>query len=514
MRILFVITVILTQIPGVYAADEEYTHVLTLDSPDPKSNTYFGYSIAVGEDIIVVGEVWSMVEGYYHAGRVDIFDYDGNLKASLQSTTPTGGAQFGHSMAFDGETIIVGDHRVGVDGINYAGRVNIFDIEGNLKATLSSPEPVHLGRFGYAVAIKGDKMVVSESGATFGEYSRAGRVYIYDLEGNLLTTLQSPEPFEGVGSGGNFGYSLDFSGNIIVVGEVHTTVDDKVDAGRVFVFNYNGDLLASLQSPEPQTEGEFGQSVAVNTDVVIVGEHYAEAEGYGKAGKVHVFDLEGNPLYTLQSPEPGETAMFGRKVAASEEIIIVGERGADGATEDEGRVHLYDMDGNYFTSLKAPQPAATAEFGSFVAVGGDTIAVGERSGVGGEYKAGRVHIFRLGEAVFELSNLVIEPDSVNVGKSVTVSVDVANVGTLSGTHTVKLMIGGDLVVEKTVTVDVGASETVTFTYQTDVEGTHRVEIEELEDSFKVAKPPIPGFPIIALALGIVLATVFITQLKR
>jgi len=512
MRTILILMVILTQIPSVYA-EEEYHHVLTLDSPDPESNTYFGYSIVVGEDIIVVGEVWSKVEGYYHAGKAYIYDYDGNLKASLQSTTPMTEATFGRSVALDGETIIVGEPTVGVEGIA-SGKVNIFDLEGNLKATLSSPEPVYLSRFGYDVTIKGEKIVVSESGATFGEYSHAGRVHVYDLEGNLLTTLQSPEPFEGGGSGGNFGYSLDFSGNIVVVGEVHTTVDDKISAGRVFVFNINGDLLASLQAPEPQTEGEFGQSVAVNNDVVIVGEHNAEAEGYGKAGKVHVFDLEGDLLYTLQSPEPGETATFGKKVAASEELIIVGERGADGATEDEGRVHLYDMDGNYLTSLKAPQPTPTAEFGSLVVIGGDTIAVGERSGVGGAYKAGRVHVFRLGEVVFELSNLVIDPVSVNVGESVTVSVDIANVGTLSGTYPAKLMIDGDIVEEKTVTIDVGLTGKVTFTYETDEKGTHQVAIGDLDGNFKVETPIIPGSPIMALALGMLLTTIFLLKRRR
>jgi len=119
-----------------------------------------------------------------------------------------------------------------------------------------------------------------------------------------------------------------------------------------------------------------------------------------------------------------------------------------------------------------------------------------------------------GLAEYELSNLVIDPVSVSVGESVTISVDVENIGSLSGTYSVKLMIDGDLVEEKTVTVDIGASETVIFTYETDVEGSYRVGIEELEDSFKVAKPPIPGFPASALILGLALTTVFIIQRKR
>jgi len=115
---------------------------------------------------------------------------------------------------------------------------------------------------------------------------------------------------------------------------------------------------------------------------------------------------------------------------------------------------------------------------------------------------------------YEISNLVVDPVSVSVGESVTISVDVENVGTKSGMYTVNMTIDGDMVEEKTVTVDVGASEKVTFTYQTDVEGVHKVEIGELSDSFEVKKPIIPGFPAVALVLGLSLIMIFLTQRKQ
>jgi hypothetical protein len=380
--------------------DTKYHHVLTIQPPDLESDAYFGYSIACDESYIVVGEVWRKVEGKYHAGKAYIFDSDGNLKAELQSPTPLIEARFGRSVAIKGDIVVIGEPLAGVDEIDYGpGKVHIFDVDGNLQATITPPEPNRLGRFGIVVAINGDKLVVSESGDNFGEFTHAGKVHIYDLEGNLLTAIKSPEPFEGGGSGGNFGFSLACNNYIIVVGEVHTTVDDKYGAGRVFVFNFDGDLLASLQSPEPQSEGGFGQSVAVIGELILVGEHYAEVEGKSRAGKVHVFDLEGVLLYTLQSPEPSETALFGRKVAVSDSLIVIGERGADGESADEGLVHLYDLDGNWVATLKSPSPYPNGEFGSYVTFSGDAIVVAERSSVIGEYKAGQVHLYRFGSAV-------------------------------------------------------------------------------------------------------------------
>jgi hypothetical protein len=379
--------------------DMQYSHVLTIQSPDVASDTYFGNSIACDKDIIVVSEPWSTVEGNYRAGKVYIFDSIGNITASLQSPTPVVGAKFGGSVDFNGAYVVVGEPSLEINGLGYAGKAYIFDIDGNLHAALTPPEPNHAGLFGYKVAISGDKLVVSESGANYEGFLHAGMVHVYDLDGNLLTTFHSPEPFEGGGSGGNFGYSLAFNGNIIVVGEVYTTVDDLIGAGRAFLFSLNGDLITSIESPEPQTEGGFGQSVTINNDIILIGENYAEVDGYSKAGKVHAFGLDGNYLYTLQSPKPEEAALFGNKVAASEDLIIVCEPDADGVSNNEGLVHLYGLDGSFITSLKAPQPTANAEFGSFVAVSGETIAVGDRSTVMGEYKAGRVHIFKLGPPV-------------------------------------------------------------------------------------------------------------------
>jgi len=98
----------------------------------------------------------------------------------------------------------------------------------------------------------------------------------------------------------------------------------------------------------------------------------------------------------------------------------------------------------------------------------------------------------------KLSNIVIEPETVDVGKTVTITVDVENVGTASGIQSVILMINGDLVEEKSVTVDAGVSEKVSFTYQTEAEGTCNVKIGDLEGGFNVVKPIIPGFPILAI----------------
>jgi hypothetical protein len=108
--------------------DMQYSHVLTIQSPDVASDTYFGNSIACDKDIIVVSEPWSTVEGNYRAGKVYIFDSIGNITASLQSPTPVVGAKFGGSVDFNGAYVVVGEPSLEINGLGYAGKAYIFDM--------------------------------------------------------------------------------------------------------------------------------------------------------------------------------------------------------------------------------------------------------------------------------------------------------------------------------------------------------------------------------------------------
>jgi len=508
-------------------AEEEYQITAILQSPEPKSHAEFGYSIAVSEDMIVIGEHLAEVEGYPQAGKAYVFDLDGNLKATLHAPTPQRRAWFGRSVAISGDIVVVGEAYAHVDGKLYAGRAYIFDSDGNLQATLQSPEPILNGAFGRNVAISNDTVVVTESTAHIEDALQAGKVYVFDLDGNLIAALQSPEPYsaewdifesqdpyyEYWGGGGNFGFSMDGSGGIIVVGEPYTPVEDKIGAGKAFIFDSEGNLLKTLQAPEPQELSGFGKwGVDVNGDIIVVGEYYAEVEGHKRAGRAYIFDLDGNLLAALQSPEPEENAEFGCNVATSGDLVIVGEPLADVEGVNEGKVYVFDLDGNLLATLLAPAPAVDAEFGWPVAVRGDIIVVGENyANLEEAPEAGRVHVFRKGMVSFEMSSLSINPSSVKEDESITISADVTNTGTIFGSHTITLKIDDEFEDEKTVTLNPDESTTVSFEVPATEEGSYSVDVNGLTGSYEVRKAQtgIPGFPIESIILG--LAIVLLVQ---
>jgi len=333
-----------------------------------------------------------------------------NLKESLPSPEPVSCGMFGWSVAISGDILVVGGLK-NIAEDRPAGEAYIYDSDRNLRATIQSPEP--RSSFSRSVAVSGDTVVVGEWANMVERVSAAGRAYIFDSNGNLESTLLSPRP----GWNAFFGCSVAADGDKIVVGEVYVAERaTPVGPGSVYVFDSEGNHLATLQSPEP-TNTNFGWSVAINEDIIVVGESFAEVDGNSKAGRVYIFDTDGNLLTTLQAPTPEENAEFGNAVAIGGDIVVVGEYKADVESLNEGRAYVFDLDGTLLATHQSPIPGAAAYFGNSVAVNGDTIAVGEPNAkVDGILKAGKVHIYAPGPPVEEPAT-VEEPAETSSGSN-------------------------------------------------------------------------------------------------
>jgi HTH-type transcriptional regulator, competence development regulator len=97
----------------------------------------------------------------------------------------------------------------------------------------------------------------------------------------------------------------------------------------------------------------------------------------------------------------------------------------------------------------------------------------------------------LAPAAFVTSDLSITPAEVNIGEEVTISVLVTNTGDVTDSYEVTLKIDEVLVDTEEVTLDSGASQTVTFTTTADVAGTYAVTIDGLSGTFVVTEVILP-----------------------
>ena len=201
-------------------------------------------------------------------------------------------------------------------------------------------------------------------------------------------------------------------------------------------------------------------------------------------------------------------------MAVNEDTIVIGENNADVLEMNEGKAYVFDLEGNIRATIQSPEPGITADFGYSVAVMKEKIIIGERGAtVDGKGKAGKAHIFTAGSPEFSFTNLKV-PDTASKGETATITVDCSNTGTISGSADICLHIDGEMIDEKTVTVDAGQTKTVSFTYSTDEEGDHQVEIEELVSKFEVPPPIVPGLYMYAIVSGLVVAAYLIYNKSR
>jgi hypothetical protein len=485
------------------------------------------------------------------------------LVAVLQSPDPCGNGEFGDVVAIGGRVVLVGEPNADVGNVREAGRVHVFDLEGVFIKTLLPPEPRVSGGFGWRIATGKERIAVTDrwgvyvydSGVEFllelafpwedkplqrlgldvdegvlavgcSNLTRGaeGAVHLFDNGGGLLATLRSPEP-EADPRYHSFGASVALGGGIVAVGEDHSRVEGAEglgDAGRVHIYDLEGTHLRTLEPPDPLYWGCFGGCLDVSGGLLYVNEPDEggltglHREG---AGRVHVYDAGGELLRTIGPPDPGAPSPFGA-VAVGGGVIVVGEPRAEaGGVGHAGRVHVFGLDGGLLCSLRSPAPQLYGEFGGgspagpSVAVRGEVIVVGEHfANAEGVFKAGRAYVFRR-VARLGLSGLAISPEAVAEGGAVAVSVECVNLGSLSGSGEVALRVGGEVAEVREVSLGPGEVGTVVFEVCAAGEGVQAVEVDGLSGSFLVrgrgSLDRVPGYPLGAVALGLVLAAVML-----
>ena len=95
-------------------------------------------------------------------------------------------------------------------------------------------------------------------------------------------------------------------------------------------------------------------------------------------------------------------------------------------------------------------------------------------------------------ANFTVTNLSISPDDVEPGRTVTISAAITNSGGSPGSYTAILRINGSEVETKSVVLNAGESQVVSFTVAKESTGTYTVEVNGLEGTFTVAEKLVQG----------------------
>ena len=328
-----------------------WTQEAKLTADDGAAGDWFGYSVVLDGDTALVGATYDDVSSS-NQGSAYVFTRSGTKWMQQAKLTAGDGAtydQFGWSVALDGDTALVGAYADNVGTSSDQGSAYVFTRSDNTwaqEAKLTAGDGAAYDQFGWSVAFDGETALVGAYADNVGANRDQGSAYVFTRSGTTWT--QEAKLTAGDGAAGDFfGNSVALDVNTAILG----AVGDTSDQGSAYVFTRIGTAWmqqAKLAAVDGATYSQFGWSVAVDGDTALVAA-YAEKVGANiDQGSAYVFTRSGSTWTQLAKLTAGDGAasdVFGRSVALSSTTVLVGAPNVDGlppyGNPDEGAAYVF-----------------------------------------------------------------------------------------------------------------------------------------------------------------------------
>jgi len=400
--------------PYIYSilqnAASHYPQQAYLKASNPNDHDEFGSAVAIDGDTIVIGAP-NEDGSQENSGAAYVFVRAGagwEQQAYLKPSIPRKEARFGSAVAIDGETIVVGAPFDSTNG-SEAGTAFVFSRTGETwtqKGFLFNQRFDSGDNFGFSVAISDDVIVVGAPGESSAsrtdqeddskESAGAAFIFIKDAFGNWSQSNYlkafNPSEFD------LFGFSVAIDGNTVVVGAPFKDEQTTLDSGAAYIFTFNGTdwvYVTTLLPYAPYEEGDFGHSVNISGDKILVGTPGDSSSASGvyitppdpddvsldHAGAAYIFTRNGNNWLRsnyLKALNPVADTHFGSSVDVDAATAIVGAHRQDSR---KGALHVFSLTNtawSYQIVLKASHRDEDDYFGESASVSGDLIIVGAR----------------------------------------------------------------------------------------------------------------------------------------
>eukprot|EP00698_Gefionella_okellyi_P003210 TRINITY_DN129_c0_g1_i1.p1 TRINITY_DN129_c0_g1~~TRINITY_DN129_c0_g1_i1.p1 ORF type:complete len:807 (-),score=106.47 TRINITY_DN129_c0_g1_i1:44-2464(-) len=372
------------------------------------------------------------VIGYAHTASLVSWTNSDLFTIPVLDDGPTGGtgANFGDSMASVGRMLVIGASGLSIETaegefFSQAGSVFVYQSNGGnltLMGQISSSDAESSAYFGSSVAAYDQTIVIGAEGTNKSD----GRAYIYSGGNGNFTRTHSLNP--PVPSSGRFGVASAIEGDFICIGAPYNLAyreenrTEEAAGGGIYIFSRNAagltnswGLLQSFQLAPGQANPvthQLGACVAISLPYLVAG-----APGYYPSGAVFVYRLDaaaGRFVHSQLLLQPNTTRVplnlvstqFGTAVACDGATLVVGAPASTAAYFDgtrvirfAGEVRVYALSSStgqweHVAELAPCEICNTDtcndqdQFGSALAVSGDTIVVGspnEASRRGGIY---------------------------------------------------------------------------------------------------------------------------------
>ena len=267
-----------------------------------------------------------------NAGAAYIYAFNSphwQQEVKLAAADAAKGDAFGYVVSVDGTTVVVGAPKDD-DAGNNSGAVYLFVRDANgwkQHAKLVPKDSAKLDAFGEAVDIQAGTLIVGAPGHTHGGARFAGAVFVFVRDGDTWRE-HAKLTADDAGAGDQFGVSVDIGDDTIIVGSKKHDPDGIKDAGAAYIFQRDGNTWkqrAKLSAPKKRNGDHFGTGVATSRNIAIVGAPLSEEGGFSAGAAYSFVNTDGvwNNGATVVPEVAHPNLFYGSAIAISGDTVIV-----------------------------------------------------------------------------------------------------------------------------------------------------------------------------------------------
>jgi len=335
-------------------------------TPEPEYEnqySYYGASVSISGDSVVIGDNNG---GTDYIGTAHTYTYDNTdeeWKIGEVFLGESNNDQFGVAVSVDGDNLFIGSVNA---GINDQGIVHTYiksgDVWGSETALpiSDSADNGYNDKFGCSVDIDGNYAIVGDEDYVYTDTGstdsyRAGSATIYHYNGVAWEEMQILNASD-ASQGDRFGYSVAIDGDHAIVGAIweDDSGNSDYDNGSAYIFQYDSSLgewveVKKITHAENSWREEFGCSVAIDGEYIVVGAHNSDVDDLSYTGSAFVYKNTGSDWVLdrqLTAPDASQNDKFGASVAVSGNMVVVGASNDEylWPNENTGSVYLFTLE--------------------------------------------------------------------------------------------------------------------------------------------------------------------------
>ena len=319
-------------------------------------NGSLGAAMSQSGDTLILSSTSTLGHGVVYVYQ--LVDDSWQQTQVLTPSNPAASRRFGRAINISHNRILVADPYYESPDYGHNGVVYVYEnINGSWQEThqISSGTFNGLDYYGLSLAQNENQIFVgSPWDLSLG--NRGGGVYVYTYQNN--NWVETQQLFNSNGNNRDrFGYSLALDGDQLLVGVPYDDSSDE-DGGAVYNYVFNDGIWTFgevIYSTDIKADEKFGLSVSLYGDYAVIGTGSEERDDLGQYinnGQVYIQKHDGEKWHayqTISSEAVNDYDDFGYKVSiAGDQIVVTSPNNAD-ATGRYGAIYFYQLIGTNWT---------------------------------------------------------------------------------------------------------------------------------------------------------------------